>query len=174
MTSPILSGSAFIALMFSTSATFADDKQLLWGDTHVHTAYSPDAYLSQNFSAEPETAYRFAMGLPVIHPSTRTRVQIETPLDFLVVADHAESMGVFKAAAEGNIPKEEMEVTQVKGDSERDSSVSPNDPFADFESFPYYLKPGVGDYKPEKGDFILSGLLTGLALTPQDQTSRVG
>jgi hypothetical protein len=79
MTSRILPGFACIAILLSSSPTFSNDKQLLWGDTHVHTAYSPDAYLSQNFSAEPETAYRFAMGLSVIHPSTRTRVQLETP-----------------------------------------------------------------------------------------------
>ncbi len=71
--------------------------RLLWGDTHLHTSYSFDAFLNQNHSADPDTAYRWAKGLPVIHPYNRTRVQIETPLDFLVVADHAETMGVIRA-----------------------------------------------------------------------------
>ena len=44
-------------------------------------------------SADPEVAYRGARGLPVIHPYNRTRVQIRTPLDFLVVSDHAEFLG---------------------------------------------------------------------------------
>lgn len=105
----LLISSSFALLGLSLSVSAAD-KQLLWGDTHLHTAYSPDAFLSGNFSAEPDTAYRFAQGLPVIHPSTRTRVQIGTPLDFLVIADHAESMGVFKATAEGNLPTENMSV----------------------------------------------------------------
>ncbi|MGB5368672.1 MAG: DUF3604 domain-containing protein, partial [Polyangiales bacterium] len=68
--------------------------RLYWGDTHVHTSYSADAYFLQNRSAGPDTAYRWAKGLPVVHPSTGARVQIRTPLDFLVVADHAEMLGV--------------------------------------------------------------------------------
>ncbi len=68
--------------------------RLYWGDTHVHTSHSADAYFLQNRSAGPDTAYRWAKGLPVVHPSTRSRVQIQTPLDFLVVADHAEMLGV--------------------------------------------------------------------------------
>ena len=68
--------------------------RLYWGDTHLHTSYSADAYFMNNRSADPDTAYRWAKGLPVVHPGTRSRVQIHTPLDFLVVADHAEMLGV--------------------------------------------------------------------------------
>ncbi|MEZ4355665.1 MAG: DUF3604 domain-containing protein [Myxococcota bacterium] len=71
-------------------------RRLLWGDTHLHTAYSFDAFLNGNRSADPDTAYRWAKGLPVIHPYHRARVRIETPLDFLVVADHAEYLGVIR------------------------------------------------------------------------------
>jgi len=71
--------------------------QLYWGDTHLHTSYSFDAFLNLNDSADPDTAYRWARGLPVIHPYTEARVQIGTPLDFLVVSDHAEGMGVLRA-----------------------------------------------------------------------------
>lgn len=72
----------------------AQEKKLLWGDTHLHTNYSPDAYFFLNKTADPDTAYRWAKGLPVIHPYHRARIQIGTPLDFLVVSDHAEYMGV--------------------------------------------------------------------------------
>mgnify|MGYP006249322749 FL=1 len=43
--------------------------------------------------------YKRQRGLPVIHPYTRTRVQINTPLDFLVVSDHAEYLGVITELA---------------------------------------------------------------------------
>ncbi|MGH0036626.1 MAG: DUF3604 domain-containing protein [Myxococcota bacterium] len=69
------------------------ERQLLWGDTHVHTSYSFDAFLNGNQSADPDVAYRYAKGQPVIHPYNRTRVRIQTPLDFLVVSDHAEFYG---------------------------------------------------------------------------------
>ncbi|MCO1336430.1 DUF3604 domain-containing protein [Microbulbifer sp. OS29] len=71
--------------------------QLYWGDTHLHTSYSFDAFLSQNYSATPDTAYRWAKGQPVIHPYTHAKVRIGTPLDFLVVSDHAEALGVMRA-----------------------------------------------------------------------------
>ena len=76
--------------------------RLYWGDTHLHTSHSADAYFLQNRSAGPDTAYRWAKGLPVVHPSTRSRVQIHTPLDFLVVADHAEMLGVPRKLMNGD------------------------------------------------------------------------
>jgi hypothetical protein len=66
---------------------------LLWGDTHQHTSNSFDVYLFGTPSSTPETAYRFAKGLPVINPTTGERWQLSRPLDFLVVADHAEALG---------------------------------------------------------------------------------
>ena len=83
-------------------------KQLLWGDTHLHSNNSFDAYLNRNASADPDTAYRYAKGLPVIHPYHRARVQIETPLDFLVVSDHAEYLGVVRTIVESGIPTEDL------------------------------------------------------------------
>lgn len=88
-----------IALLAAASAPAAGaeapDRQLLWGDTHVHTLNSTDAYESGTSNADIDTAYRFARGFPVIHPRTRTEVRIDRPLDFMVVADHAEMLSVF-------------------------------------------------------------------------------
>ncbi|MBW2394294.1 MAG: DUF3604 domain-containing protein [Deltaproteobacteria bacterium] len=84
----------------------SEQNQLLWGDTHLHTNNSFDAFLNRNMTADPATAYRYAKGLPVIHPYHRARVQIETPLDFLVVADHAEYLGVIRHIVETGIPRE--------------------------------------------------------------------
>jgi hypothetical protein len=69
-------------------------RNIYWGDTHLHTSYSPDAFLMGNQSADPDTAYRYARGLPVVHPYHKARIKIGTPLDFLVVSDHGEFMGV--------------------------------------------------------------------------------
>ncbi len=87
------------ALLIAASgpAFAAEPTHLFFGDTHLHTSYSFDAFLNRNQSADPDTAYRWAKGKPVIHPYTRARVQIGTPLDFLVVSDHAEALGVMRA-----------------------------------------------------------------------------
>ena len=71
----------------------AAEKHIYWGDTHLHTNRSFDAFTNRNFSVGPDEAYRFARGLPVEHPGHKARVQLETPLDFLVVSDHAEFLG---------------------------------------------------------------------------------
>jgi len=112
----------------------AEPKLLLWGDTHLHTSNSFDAYLNRNMSADPATAYRFAKGLPVIHPYHRARVQIGTPLDFLVVADHAEYLGVIRYIIERGIPDEDLGVRDwfkawmterwLRGVIERDEGMS--------------------------------------------------
>ena len=85
-------GSLLVLLTTFGVNTYAEP-QLLWGDTHLHTSYSFDAFLNGNQTADPDTAYAFAKGQPVIHPGTRTRVQLNTPLDFLVISDHAEFYG---------------------------------------------------------------------------------
>ncbi len=73
-----------------------ETRQLLWGDTHLHTNNSFDAFLNGNMTVTPADAYRFARGEPVVHAYNRARVQLETPLDFLVVTDHAEFLGGIK------------------------------------------------------------------------------
>jgi len=71
----------------------------LWGDTHLHTAISFDAGA---FGARllPPDAYRFAKGEEVIS-STGQPVRLSRPLDFLVVADHSDNMGMFPELQSG-------------------------------------------------------------------------
>jgi hypothetical protein len=85
-----------ISLLTAAGSFAGEGKQLLWGDTHLHTNNSMDAFTVGNLTGDPETAYRYAKGLPVIHPYHRARVRIGKPLDFLVVSDHAEFMGVIR------------------------------------------------------------------------------
>jgi hypothetical protein len=94
---------AALAVCASLPAQPADTK-LYWGDTHVHTSYSFDVYLFGTFNATPDTAYRFARGLPVVSPVTQTRWQLSRPLDFLVVADHAEALGSMMKLYSGSDP----------------------------------------------------------------------
>ncbi|QFU75570.1 DUF3604 domain-containing protein [Halioglobus maricola] len=97
-----------ISLLLAGPVLAQESRQLLFGDTHLHTSYSMDAYLNGNNTADPDTAYRYARGLPVIHPYHRARVRIQTPLDFLVVSDHAEMMGVLRAIHTDSAELEDM------------------------------------------------------------------
>ena len=64
-----------------------------WGDTHLHTNLSVDAYGMGNKSLTPDDAYRFSKGEAVI-AHNGMKVRLHRPLDFLVIADHAENIGV--------------------------------------------------------------------------------
>ena len=79
-----------MVLAMLAGAAAAADTHLYWGDTHLHTSYSVDAYATGDYLTDPDMAFRYARGLPILHPVTREKIRIERPLDFLVVADHAE------------------------------------------------------------------------------------
>ena len=108
----LIKASVIIAILLSAGSRAESvepvQTQVYFGDTHLHTNYSFDAFLNNNFSADPDTAYRWAKGQPVIHPYNRARVQINTPLDFLVVSDHAEMLGVMRAIREETIQWEDL------------------------------------------------------------------
>ncbi len=71
-----------------------------FGDTHLHTSYSTDAGMVGN-TLGPEEAYRFARGEEVIQ-SHGLRAKLLRPLDFLVITDHAENLGLAPMIAESN------------------------------------------------------------------------
>ncbi len=85
------------------SPGFADDfpKEVFWGDTHVHSSFSMDANTMGNTRLSPAEAYRFARGEAVVANNGMT-AQLDVPLDFLVVSDHAEYMGLLPGLRAGN------------------------------------------------------------------------
>ena len=75
-----------------SSVTATPRTRLLWGDTHVHTTNSGDSLLFGNRLTGPDDAYRFARG-EVVESNLGKSAQLETPLDFLLVSNHAETLG---------------------------------------------------------------------------------
>ncbi|MDH3743650.1 MAG: DUF3604 domain-containing protein [Acidobacteriota bacterium] len=71
-----------------------------FGDTHLHTSWSTDAGMVGN-ARGPEDAYKLARG-GVITSSFGLQVKMRRPLDFLVISDHAENLGLAPAIAESN------------------------------------------------------------------------
>jgi hypothetical protein len=84
-------------------------RQVLWGDTHVHTQNSPDAFTFGNTTLSPADAYKFAQGSE-IDAHNGQKVKLRRPLDFLMVSDHAEYIGLFPRLVAGD---EDMLATEL-------------------------------------------------------------
>ncbi len=78
--------------VYSPYAQRSFPERPLWGDSHLHTALSMDAALFGN-RLPPRVAYRFARGEEVVS-STGQAIRLSRPLDWLVVADHSDGMGM--------------------------------------------------------------------------------
>ena len=74
----------------------------LFGDLHVHTKNSFDAYVFGTI-ATPNDAYEFAKGKPIIHPAGFS-VSLKKPLDFYAVTDHGTFLGQIEEAATPGTP----------------------------------------------------------------------
>ena len=84
----------------SSSSIHEHATNVYWGDTHLHTEFSMDAGAFGNRIGLDE-AYKFAKGQEVTS-STGLKAKLARPLDFLVVADHSDGMGLFQAVKNGD------------------------------------------------------------------------
>jgi len=75
------------------------DRNAFYGETHVHTGWSFDAYIFGNTQTGPADAYRYALGQTIKHPAGYP-IKITSPLDWMGVTDHSEYMGTVKLANE--------------------------------------------------------------------------
>jgi hypothetical protein len=74
--------------------------ELLWGDTHLHTNLSLDARTA-GVILSPRDAFRFASGKEVTSTHGE-RVKLSRPLDWVVVTDHSDAIGVMNEIIAGN------------------------------------------------------------------------
>ncbi len=91
---------AFTLMVLAAPAVFAQpnpDKNAYFGETHLHTSWSVDAWLMGNRLTGPDDAYKYAQGQTIKHPMGYD-IKIDTPLDFMGVTDHSEYVGVTKEA----------------------------------------------------------------------------
>jgi hypothetical protein len=101
---------------------------VLWGDTHLHTTLSQDA---NNLSVRlgPEDAFRFARG-GTVTATHGQKARLRRPLDFLVIADHAEGLGSMQMLAKEvpllmkNERMQKWRALQKKGDIRSQLAIS--------------------------------------------------
>ncbi len=122
----VLTVSALAADNYSPPVNRTYPDQVYWGDTHVHTSLSSgDAYPRGNHFS-PRIAYRFARG-ETVNAANGEQVRLRRPLDFLVVADHAEALGVRYSLQESSPSLTETEAGRALQAAIRTNQQAPSD-----------------------------------------------
>ena len=83
-----------------TALAGPEDRRALFGETHLHTNLSFDAFIFGNRNG-PDAAYDFAKGKAITHP-LGFDMKIRVPLDFQAVTDHAAYLGMVPAMFDPN------------------------------------------------------------------------
>src|SRR5271165_5752256 len=73
------------------------DRNAYFGEEHIHTSWSVDAWLMGNRLTGPDDALKYAQGQTIKHPLGYD-IKIDTPMAFMGVTDHSEYVGVTRAA----------------------------------------------------------------------------
>jgi len=97
----LLAATALTGCLFffvnAAQAQNPSDRNAYFGETHLHTSWSLDAWVFGNHATGPADAYKYAKGETIKHPLGYD-ISITTPLDFMGVTDHSEYVGVTKQA----------------------------------------------------------------------------
>jgi len=87
------------------------ERNAYFGDVHVHTGWSFDAFTNGS-KTTPTDAYAWAQGREITNSGVGGKIQLQTPLDFYMVSDHAEYMGVFNQMANPDSPLSKTELAK--------------------------------------------------------------
>ncbi len=73
------------------------ERNAYFGEEHIHTSWSVDAWVMGNRTTGPADALKYAQGEAIKHPMGFD-IKIDTPMDFMGVTDHSEYVGVTREA----------------------------------------------------------------------------
>src|SRR5262245_48934856 len=107
LTAALLATSSLAASALAQDST--PDRKAFFGETHVHTSWSFDAYIFGNTMTGPADAYKYAKGGTIKHPLGYD-IKITTPLDWMGVTDHSEYTGVVRLSNDPDSPLSKMPI----------------------------------------------------------------
>jgi Protein of unknown function (DUF3604) len=87
----------FLASTGAALSQSSSDRNAYFGEQHIHTSWSVDAWLFGNHLTGPDDALKYAQGATIKHPLGYD-IKIEQPLDWMGVTDHSEYVGITKQA----------------------------------------------------------------------------
>jgi len=103
------------------TADFNENRNAYFGDLHVHTSWSFDAFIF-NVRTSPDDAYNFAKGRAIPHAGGKP-IQIRRPLDFMAVTDHAEYMGIMMQMQDEDNPLAQLDIAKQINSPDSDISL---------------------------------------------------
>jgi hypothetical protein len=99
LTSLSMAAGAELSVSAAPAPALSAERQAFFGELHLHTGYSFDAYSFMGARTTPDEALRFARGEPITYLGQS--VQRPRALDFAAVTDHAEYLGVINQMGDG-------------------------------------------------------------------------
>jgi hypothetical protein len=87
------------------------ERNAYFGETHLHTSWSFDAFIFGNHLTQPSDAYDYAKGKPIKHPLGYD-IKIDTPLDWMGVTDHSEYAGTVRLAQDPSSPISKLPIAK--------------------------------------------------------------
>lgn len=147
--SVLAAAGASVAAEYSPGVGTDYPKQVYFGDLHLHSNMSPDAFAMGNLALSQADAYRFARGEEVI-ASGGLPARLKRPLDFLSVTDHSEFLGLYRLYNMGDPRFKQTPLAKI-WDSAAESGSShfmafPNsitDPNPERDAYPDSLKSAI-------------------------------
>jgi hypothetical protein len=119
-------------------------KNVYFGEQHLHTTISLDAFIMGNRKNTPVDAFNYNKGKPVKKYLTGETLKRRTPYDWTAVTDHAEYMGIFTSLGDKNSPIANDPVVQAFKSNDKNkiddafkiiaNSVATNVPYAPFNN----------------------------------------
>jgi hypothetical protein len=105
---------ALVAAVTITSARAQEanpERNAYFGETHVHTSWSFDAFIFGNHITGPADAYKYFKGETIKHPLGYD-IKITTPLDWAGVTDHSEYVGTVRLAQDPSSPISKLPIAK--------------------------------------------------------------